>query len=1775
MYRFFTLLLLALTMQTLQAQWTGSGTETAPYQIRTVAELATLATNVNGGQTYDGIHFRLENDLDLNVAPWNTGEGWIPIGRYDCNPLCYPKPFSGAFHGNGRVIRNLYINSEGVYKGLFGVIGGNCIIENLGLVDARVWCGAIGGSLVGEARDISALISGCYTLRVEVEHNRNSTSNGMYLGGLMGAAACKVINCYSTGKVTGVSSGNDVGGLIGRYNATTFDGSMIPISGCRSSVVVTGLANNNGGLIGLCEGANVSGCHATGNVSGSGGGLIGHMGGAGAVSDCYATGNVDGGGGGLLGSCNVSVSRCYATGNVTSNFWAGGLIGDAMFSAISECFASGYVKGNMWVGGLVGSITGGSTIRNSYAVGHVEGGNGIGGLVGAGGGVVSQCYAAGNILQSDVAAGNNQGNAVVGGTLGAHGGLVGYAGNTVIPEYGSIERSAVAVGSMDVISGVWGPVTSNKTATLTRNYVYDGMLINREPVSRSESLASMEDLHSATLYRSGLSWANFDTDWDIWEGVSFPYFKWQSAPARIDACTITGISGGVRPGTTVDSVTIIRASSGERLGKATLSGSNWTYSAASFVGETLRVTVYEHGKAPSCSVYGKVTDPQGQASANNNLSNLTVSQGVLSPIFSANVTFYTVNVANDVDEITINAAAVHPQARVTGTGSKQLRVGDNRHVVEVTAQNTNTKGYAVNIVRATAPVGPSVSGVSVTPSKAVVKRDAKQAFSATILITGGTSTAATWSVSGNNSTGTTIDKYGELTVAAGETAATLTVTATSVTDNTKSGTAMVTLTNETLPAAVTDFRIVPSPANVQRGGSKQLVADVSVQGGASGVITWRVTGHEPATEASITPSGLLSVTASERWNLIWVWATFSYDGSERMVDVYVNDQPSVTSIRLNPITATVDKGHTQQFTSYVETKGNASQAVEWSVTGNTSANTKISEKGLLTVGADEAAIELTVTSAALFDNTKKATAKVAVPNVASVTVSPATSNVPYGATQQFTAYVTAATGVTKDVTWSVSGNTSAATTINGLGLLTVAANETAGSLTVTASSYFDPTKKGTATVTTGGITSIVISPTGATVQYGKTRQFTVAVTTTGSATNGVTWTVTGKNSASTYINVTTGLLTVAAAETATTLTVTATSAFDNTKTGTTTVTLTSDAVTGVTISPAPATVQKGATQQFTATVATTGPAASKAVSWTVTGNASTETTINANGLLTVAIAETATSLTVKAVSTFDNTKSGTATVTVPHVTSVMVSPNTVTVQRETTRQFTATVTVTGGASQTVTWSVTGNTSSATGINASGLLTIAAGETAATLIVTATSALDNTKKGTATVTIPTVTGVTVSPATATVQRGKTQAFTANVTVTGGASSGVTWSISGNEFTGTNINAAGYLTVAAGETAAALTVTATSTLDNTKKGTATVTLIDPITVTSVTVSPGTVSVPKAGTQQFTATVTVTGGASTGVTWSIWGQALVATNISATGLLTVAAGETAGTIYVTATSTADNSRSGSATVTVAIPVTSVTVSPSTLSLPAGQKQKLTATVQPADAANKNVTWSSSATGIATVNTTTGEVTAVAVGSAVITAVTQDGDKTATCDLTVTDEDPSAVSAVTVTPRQVNVQKGATQQFTADVTATGYASAAVTWAVIGNVSPYTTISQSGLLTVSASETAATLSIMAASVFDNTKKGAATVTVENVTGVEELDIPGLKLYPNPFTGLLHLVGADGCTLQVVNAAGAVVHTQKVTNPDETIHLESLPDGMYFFRLEKDKQVKTIKVVKE
>ena len=184
-------------------------------------------------------------------------------------------------------------------------------------------------------------------------------------------------------------------------------------------------------------------------------------------------------------------------------------------------------------------------------------------------------------------------------------------------------------------------------------------------------------------------------------------------------------------------------------------------------------------------------------------------------------------------------------------------------------------------------------------------------------------------------------------------------------------------------------------------------------------------------------------------------------------------------------------------------------------------------------------------------------------------------------------------------------------------------------------------------------------------------------------------------------------------------------------------TYTPSSVTSVTINTPSGgtTVNNNKQIQMSANVVTTG-LASKEVLWSITGSGlKSGTTINSNGLLTIAPDEK-NSFTVTAISTLDNTKGDNLkiTVNVPNVTSVTVTPTTATVKKGDTKQLSATVVATNNGSTEVTWSVTGTNMIDTTISPTGLLVVGNSETATALTVTATSVTNSAKTGTSTITV---------------------------------------------------------------------------------------------------------------------------------------------------------------------------------------------------------------------------------------------------------------------------------------------------------------------------------------------------------------------------------------------------------------------------------------------------------
>lgn len=93
---------------------------------------------------------------------------------------------------------------------------------------------------------------------------------------------------------------------------------------------------------------------------------------------------------------------------------------------------------------------------------------------------------------------------------------------------------------------------------------------------------------------------------------------------------------------------------------------------------------------------------------------------------------------------------------------------------------------------------------------------------------------------------------------------------------------------------------------------------------------------------------------------------------------FTTETPAITSVTISPKTATVSKGQNVQFTTTVVATGMASEAISYNVTGAVSDNTTITSNGLLIVGSDETATELTVSAISIFNSSKNDSATITV-----------------------------------------------------------------------------------------------------------------------------------------------------------------------------------------------------------------------------------------------------------------------------------------------------------------------------------------------------------------------------------------------------------------------------------------------------------------------------------------------------------------------------------------------------------------------------------------------------------------------------------------------------------------------------------------------------------------------------------------------------------------------------------------------------------------------------
>ncbi len=406
-------------------------------------------------------------------------------------------------------------------------------------------------------------------------------------------------------------------------------------------------------------------------------------------------------------------------------------------------------------------------------------------------------------------------------------------------------------------------------------------------------------------------------------------------------------------------------------------------------------------------------------------------------------------------------------------------------------------------------------------------------------------------------------------------------------------------------------------------------------------------------------------------------------------------------------------------------------------------------------------------------------------------------------------------------------------------------------------------------------------------------------------------------------------------------------------------------VTSVTLDKTTLALVEGEEATLTATVAPDN-ATDKTVTWS-TSDASIATV--ADGKVT-AVKEGQATITAKA-----GDKSATCTVTVTKaevpVKDITVEPTSLEMVEGDEATITATVTPADATNPTVSWSSSDES----------VATVDGGKVTAVKEGTATiTAKAGDKSATCAVTVAkkviAVTGITLDKPTLSLTEGQEAQLTATVTPDNATDKTVTWS--SDKTSVATVDSNGKVTAKGGGEA---TITA-------KAGdqSATCHVVVTVPVTNITLNKDKITLNVDATFTLTATVTPNDATDKTVTWTSEDPSVAKVE---NGVVT---GLSAGKTYVKATA---GEVTKSCEVTVVVPVESVSLNKTTLTLDKGAYETLQATINPSNATDQTLTWSTSKSSVATVDNN-GKVTAVNGGEATITVTTSNGKK-AECKVTV----------------------------------------------------------------------------------------------------------------------------------------------------------------------------------
>ncbi len=284
------------------------GSAEDPVIIDSLEDLKDLRDAVNGGKHYDGVHFAITCDIDLNPGTVFNADGtytgaapavWEPIGSgvYGTNPTTYfgGKLYGAKPDGTPAVIRGLYINSADTSTKTSAFVGVNkgeisCLAFENASVNAKRYAGIVTGVNLGTVKNCT-VAEDC---RIKLNSHVAPVSIGNEsapapAGSIASVNFGHVTECTSSASVT--SNYSHVGGIVGHNVGTvsycTNDGTV------AGSCTVGGIVGYNGSAAGLY--GTVSYCGNTGDVNVTGShaaGVVGWSRDAGGISYCYNAGTV-------------------------------------------------------------------------------------------------------------------------------------------------------------------------------------------------------------------------------------------------------------------------------------------------------------------------------------------------------------------------------------------------------------------------------------------------------------------------------------------------------------------------------------------------------------------------------------------------------------------------------------------------------------------------------------------------------------------------------------------------------------------------------------------------------------------------------------------------------------------------------------------------------------------------------------------------------------------------------------------------------------------------------------------------------------------------------------------------------------------------------------------------------------------------------------------------------------------------------------------------------------------------------------------------------------------------------------------------------------------------------------------------------------------------------------------------------------------------------------------------------------------------------------------